>query len=231
MDQPLRVGRGQAGRHLHADAQDLFDRERPVPVESLLQRHAGDVLHDQVRQAVRLLDRVDGDDVLVAHRGGGPGLALEALSGFLVRGPLRRQHLDRRHALQGRVERLEDHAHAAATDHAQHFVRPQTAKVFGPGRWTQERKGRDRGRPGRVQPGLTFGLELFHRPTQRRPRALFEHAGGLHPASPHPRSGARACSDSPRTLPGANSGSSPPTPGAGCRAGRPSERDPDTCFP
>ena len=37
VDQPLRVGRRQTGRGLHADSQDLGDRQRPVPVEPVLQ--------------------------------------------------------------------------------------------------------------------------------------------------------------------------------------------------
>ena len=38
VDQPLGVGRRQAGGRLHADAQDLRQLQRPAAVEPLLQR-------------------------------------------------------------------------------------------------------------------------------------------------------------------------------------------------
>ena len=60
VDQPLGVRGGQAGGRLHADAEDLLQLQRPVAVEPLLERHARDVLHDQVRQVAGLLDGVDG---------------------------------------------------------------------------------------------------------------------------------------------------------------------------
>ena len=66
---------------LRADAEDLFQLQRPGPVEPLLQRDAGDVLHDQVGQAVGLVHGVDGDDVLVADGGGGAGLARRSAGG------------------------------------------------------------------------------------------------------------------------------------------------------
>ena len=47
----------------------------PVPVEPVLERAAGHVLHDEVGQPGRLVDGVDGDDVLVDDRRRRPGLA------------------------------------------------------------------------------------------------------------------------------------------------------------
>ena len=82
VDQPLRVGRGQALGDLHADAQDLRRAPSgPLRSSCSCSDAAVDVLHDQVGQAVGLLDGVDGDDVVVADGGGGPGLAHEALAG------------------------------------------------------------------------------------------------------------------------------------------------------
>ena len=66
MDQPLLVRGRQPLGDLQADAQDLLQLQRPGPVELLLQRDAVDELHDQVGRPCRLLDGVDGDDVLVA---------------------------------------------------------------------------------------------------------------------------------------------------------------------
>ena len=86
------MGRGQAARRLHANAQHFFQFQRPVAVQALLQGRAGDVLHDEVGQTARI-DGVDGDDVLVADGGGSPGLAANA-GGPRRCGQLRRQHLD-----------------------------------------------------------------------------------------------------------------------------------------
>ena len=81
VDQPLGVGRGQPGGRLHADPQDRREVQRRGAVEPVLERAARDELHDQVGQPVRLVDGVDGDDVLVANRRRGPGLAGEPLPG------------------------------------------------------------------------------------------------------------------------------------------------------
>ena len=80
VDQALGVRGGQAGGRLHADPQDLRQRERPVAVEPVLERPAGDVLHDQERQPGRLDHGVDRDDVLVHDRRRGPRLAEEPLA-------------------------------------------------------------------------------------------------------------------------------------------------------
>ena len=96
VDQPLGVGGGQPARPPACrSAGTLGRRQRPGPVEPVLEGLAGDELHDQVRQRLLLLDRVDGDDVLVADRGRGPGLADEPLAGGGAGRQLRGQHLDR----------------------------------------------------------------------------------------------------------------------------------------
>ena len=48
VDQTLRMRRRQARRDLHADAQNLGELQRAAGVDLLLQRRAGDILHDQV---------------------------------------------------------------------------------------------------------------------------------------------------------------------------------------
>ena len=48
--------------------------------DQLAERLAVDELEGQERNAVRFLDRVDGDDVRMIERGGGACLALEAFA-------------------------------------------------------------------------------------------------------------------------------------------------------
>jgi len=69
-----------------------------------------------------LLDRVDRDDVRVVERSDGLGLALEALPALRVRCHARREDLQRDLAVQARVLGLEDLAHAADADLAEHAV-------------------------------------------------------------------------------------------------------------
>ena len=115
----------------------------PVRSSRVLQRFAGDVLHDQVGQAVRLVDAVDGDDVVVADGGGGLRLAGEAPPGDGAAGHGGGQHLDRHQAVQRRIERLEDDAHAALADHLLHLVVAQHAQDARPvGRAQEVQVGR-----------------------------------------------------------------------------------------
>ena len=85
--------------------------ERARGVEPFLERAAGDVLHDEVRQPAKLIDRMDGHDVLVSDGRHGPRLAGEPA-------PRRRavrqrggEHLDRHRPVERRVACLEHHAH------------------------------------------------------------------------------------------------------------------------
>ena len=94
-------------------------------VEPLLQRHAAHVLHDEVRQAAGLFDRMDGDDVIVADGRLGLGLARKAPAGGAVGRQLRRHHLDRHHAVQLVIECPKHNPHAAATDDFEDLVMSQ----------------------------------------------------------------------------------------------------------
>src|SRR5207245_1019134 len=80
MYQPLLVRGGETLRRLHADAQDFLDATGAVLVELVLQRDAVDQLHHEVGRLRFVLHVVDADDVFVLHRGGGAGLADEALA-------------------------------------------------------------------------------------------------------------------------------------------------------
>ena len=103
----------------------------PSAVEPLLERHPGDVLHDQVGQAAGLLDGVDGDDVVVADGRGGLGLAGEAPAGGGAGRQLRGQHLDGHDAVQLRVEGPQHDPHAAAADDLEDLVMAQPAQRAG----------------------------------------------------------------------------------------------------
>ncbi len=140
MNQTLRVRRRQAGSHLDADAQDGPQLERSVAVQPLLQGQAGHVFHDEIGQAVGLVDAVNGDDVLVTDGGGGSTLAGEPPPRHQVVGQVRGQHLDRHQAMQRRIESLEHHAHAAPADDALHLVRPEPAFVRGGQRHEHDRR-------------------------------------------------------------------------------------------
>ena len=68
-------------------------------------------LHDDVGQAGGLADLVDGDDVGVVERGGGPRLLREAAHAARVGGELLGQELDRDVAVEVVVARAPDLAH------------------------------------------------------------------------------------------------------------------------
>jgi hypothetical protein len=138
MNQALGVRRRQPLRHLGADADDVRERQSPVPVQPVRQRFAGDVLHDQERYPVRLIDRMNGHDAVVLEGGGGPCLAKEPATGLVAGEGQGREHLDRHRPPQRGVETLENQAHAAAADLAPDFVGAEPAHEARPVRRLQE---------------------------------------------------------------------------------------------
>ena len=128
VDQSLRVGRGQSAGGLHADPYDLADRQRAVAVDPLLERPAGDVGHDEVGQSLLLVDGVDGHDVVVADRGRRPRLAGESPTRGGTDRELGGEDLECHEPVQGRVERLEHHAHPAPADDLDHRVLAELAE-------------------------------------------------------------------------------------------------------
>ncbi len=104
-----------------------------------VERLAAHELHGEKRNAVRLLDRVDRDDVGVVQRRDGARLAPEALDPLRRSRHLGRQDLERDLARELRVLGQVDLAHAAlaelpenpvliqhlANHHRQHSARPQ----------------------------------------------------------------------------------------------------------
>ena len=131
VDDSLSVCRSQRAGGLHADAEDLADLERTGGVELILDRAARDVFHDEIRQAVKLIDRVNRDDVLVHDGCNSAGFAREpaaSAGGVCERGG---EYLDGDGALEGRVTPLEHDAHAAAPEHLEDVVRTKSPECFG----------------------------------------------------------------------------------------------------
>ncbi len=131
MDQSLLVGRRETLCGLHADAHDLAQGQLFLSRQPLLERFAGDELHDQVGQGLiaRLLDLMHRDHIFVRDRRGRPGLAAEALPGDRVAGQLGIENLERHVALQPRVEGFEHQAHAAAAQDAHHVEMGQPPEI------------------------------------------------------------------------------------------------------
>src|SRR5207302_3885885 len=96
--------------------------ERSGLLEALLQGDAPDIFHGEVRQPVKFLHLVDGDDVFVAYGRGGSRLTLEAPACRFAGRQMRGQHLDGDKTMQRRIERLQYDAHAATTDELGHFI-------------------------------------------------------------------------------------------------------------
>src|SRR5262245_4564951 len=108
--------RREAVGSLDADAADLLGLGWAVAVKAILKGNPGDVLHNNARQPIMLLDAMDGDDMLVGDGGSGLGLAGKALPGRSAGGQFRGHYLDRDDAVQLRIERLVNDTHAAPTD-------------------------------------------------------------------------------------------------------------------
>ena len=82
----------------------------------LVERHAVEQLHRDIGEAVGLADVVDGDDIGVGERAGGPGLAQEAADEAEILAEFRLQHLDREHAVDARIVGAIDVGHRAFAD-------------------------------------------------------------------------------------------------------------------
>ena len=129
MHQSLGVRRRQTAGRLHADPQDIWDIEWSVAVEALLQGDARDVLHDQVGQAVGLVDGMNGDDVIMADGRRRPRLASEAQPARFAGSQVRGQHLDGDNAIERWIQRAEHDAHAAAADHVRDEIGAEAAEM------------------------------------------------------------------------------------------------------
>jgi len=114
VDQILFMGGRQSLCDLTADPRHFGNRQFALALQAIVERFAFEKLDGQKRDAAVLADLEDVDDVFVLELGGGAGLAHEAVLGRGVASDLRQHRLEGDLALESRVLRQKDDAHAAA---------------------------------------------------------------------------------------------------------------------
>ena len=124
MDNPARVRGGERGRDLRGVFGGLARRHRPL-VEPRAQRLPFQQLRYDERRPIMRADVVDGDDAGSVEGGGGARLLLQPRHPIGIAREQRRQDLDRDVAVQPRIARLVDLAHAAGAQQRQDFVGAQ----------------------------------------------------------------------------------------------------------
>ncbi len=135
MDDAGLVSRLEGGGDLQRDVDRLGRRERPA-LQPLGEVLAGDQLHREEAQRRLgsgrglLVQAVDRGDVGVVEGGEQLGLALEAGQPLGVAGERVGEDLDGDLAVEGRVEGLPDHAHAALADLLDQAVVKQVLSGF-----------------------------------------------------------------------------------------------------
>jgi hypothetical protein len=128
VDDAFLVGCGQPLGHLHGELDRLACGKRAV-LEPLAQRLPFEELHDGVRGGAVPPEVVDGKDVRMRELGDRARLALEACERLGVVGQLGGEDLDRDVAIEFRVARLVDLAHAAGPERGEDFVRAEARAV------------------------------------------------------------------------------------------------------
>jgi hypothetical protein len=117
MDDTFRVRAVECDRSLGEPLESLSRRDTPVVPQTIVDRAAVEVLHDEIRLLVVLADVEDRDDVRRAREaGGGESFAPEARAYLLLARVALGQHLDGDLALEDGVDRSVHLAHAAAGD-------------------------------------------------------------------------------------------------------------------
>ena len=91
-------------------------------VNPVRQRLAVEILHDEVVDRLVTADIVDGTDVRMRERGNRPRLALESRAAIRIGRQVGRQHLHRHRAIEPRVARFVDLAHAARAEGGEDLV-------------------------------------------------------------------------------------------------------------
>ena len=128
MDDPVLVGYLQTRRHLAQDADLLHQSQRSTLLADLLQVHALQVLHHDVRDSLVFPHIVDRHDALVTQLSRRGRLAPEPGQHLrIVRG---RDHLDGHLALHQRIVGTVDASKAAAADFLQNFIPPDAFHVY-----------------------------------------------------------------------------------------------------
>ncbi len=105
-------GRGRFGDDLGGTPR----QQRSFGSGDVTERASFDQLHDHVVGVAVLTEVVDADDVGMAQVGGRLGLATETRREGPVRSEVRMQDLDRHRSAEGEILRLEDVAHAPASE-------------------------------------------------------------------------------------------------------------------
>ena len=104
--------------------ENLFEGERTF-FEALRKRLAFEALHDEIVGAILMANVIEHTDVRMIEAGDGFGFPFEAL---LVNGiirNLRGKNLDRDGAVEARIARAKDFAHAARTQRGDNFIRTE----------------------------------------------------------------------------------------------------------
>ena len=121
MHDPLLVRGFEGFRDLLRNGEGFVDRYRTAR-NALGQVITLDELHHECATALRLFDTVDRSDVWMVQRGEDLGFALKTRQPIGIRRQRRRDDLDGDFALQPRVRRAIDLAHAAGADLRNDFV-------------------------------------------------------------------------------------------------------------
>ena len=99
-----------------------FRERQRAPAQAVGKRLAVEELHDQEVGAVLRADVVEMADVRMIQRGNGAGFALETLLEFGIGGEMSGENLDGNGAIEARVFRAVDLAHAAGAERGLNFV-------------------------------------------------------------------------------------------------------------
>src|SRR5690349_8459690 len=98
------------------DGEGLF-RSEPADFHGLAKIHTVDEFHNEIEEAARMAEIVDGDDVWMVEAGEHAAFLGEAVSESVVGGKGSRENLEGDKAVEFWLARFEDVAHAAAADH------------------------------------------------------------------------------------------------------------------
>ena len=122
MDDAARVRGGEAAGRLQDDGNSLIDRQRAL-VDAAAQAFAVEAFGHEERQAAKLTDVVDGKNVRVVERAGGPGFVGEASQAIGIAREVRQQDFDRDVPAESLVFRAPHFTRAARAEAAKHRVR------------------------------------------------------------------------------------------------------------
>ena len=126
VNDPVPVGIPERVGHMRQDGLHHHDGEWADVMDNRIERSSWNVFHDEVQDLLVFLHRVDGNDVRVTERGGGPCLALESLDHpFAHEQQRRRQYLDRHLAVQREVVGQVHGGHPAMTQFGEDLVRAE----------------------------------------------------------------------------------------------------------